>query len=84
MTQYILGIRPDYDSLIIDPCIPGSWKEFKIKRVFRGAIYNIEVKNPNHISKGINKIIVDGKEQSGNRLPVFKEKTEHDIIVILG
>ena len=84
VTQYILGIRPDYDSLIIDPCIPGSWKEFKIKRVFRGAIYNIEVKNPNHISKGINKIIVDGKEQSGNRLPVFKEKTEHDIIVILG
>ena len=44
-TQYILGIRPEYESLTVDPCIPSNWKGFKATREFRGCTYNIEVRN---------------------------------------
>jgi cellobiose phosphorylase len=84
ISQYILGIRPDYDGLIIDPCIPKDWKGFKITRKFRGAKYFIEVTNPNGKSKGIKEVIVDGKTVASNIIPLFAKGTEHKVKVILG
>ncbi|MDR2759356.1 MAG: glycosyl transferase, partial [Spirochaetaceae bacterium] len=49
----ILGIRPGYDALTIDPCIPPEWKGFTVRRVWRGAVYEIEVANPQRVSKGV-------------------------------
>jgi len=83
ITQFILGIRPDYDGLIVDPCIPGSWKGFKVVRKFRNAVYNIEVLNPNGKSKGITELVVDGERQSSNVIPVFGDNREHSVKVIL-
>ena len=54
------GIRPDYDGLIVDPCIPSSLDGFTAKRDFRGVTYRITVKNPNHREKGIASMTVDG------------------------
>ncbi|GHV04780.1 N,N'-diacetylchitobiose phosphorylase [Clostridia bacterium] len=51
-TSYILGVRPDYDALVVDPCVPSDWKEFKVTRVFRGATYDITVQNPKGLQKG--------------------------------
>ena len=51
-SHYILGIRPDYDGLVIDPCIPASWDGFEADRVFRGRKIHIKVSNPHHIQKG--------------------------------
>ncbi|MEA4869003.1 MAG: N,N'-diacetylchitobiose phosphorylase [Christensenella sp.] len=59
-TEYILGIRPDYDRLIVDPTIPRDWKEFSLTRVWRGAVYEIHVSNPNGVSRGVKRIRVDG------------------------
>lgn len=59
-TRYILGVRPQFDELVIDPCIPSKWDGFKVRRRWRGATFNIEVKNPNHVMKGISEIYVDG------------------------
>ena len=84
ITQYILGIKPLYDGLLINPCIPTSWNGFKIKRVFRGVIYNIEVSNPDKVSKGVVKLIIDGKKVHGNKAPLFKSGSTHDIVVIMG
>lgn len=84
MTQWILGIRPDYDGLLIDPCIPREWKGFTVKRVFRNAIYNIQVKNPDAVSKGVKKVVVDGKEMPSNLIPAFSDGKEHFVEVILG
>ncbi|MBI5722422.1 MAG: N,N'-diacetylchitobiose phosphorylase [Planctomycetes bacterium] len=67
-TQYILGIRPDWHGLLIDPCIPRSWDGFTVKRIFRGATYNIEVKNTRHVCKGVKQMTVDGKAVEGNLL----------------
>ncbi len=80
-THYILGIRPDYDSLVIDPCIPADWREFKISRIFRGATYNITVQNPDGKMKGVSKIIVDG--ETAKAVPVFEKGTIHEITVIM-
>ena len=69
VSQYILGIRPDYDGLVIDPCIPSHMDGFTAKREFRGVTYHITVKNPSHVEKGVAKTIVDGKEIAGNMIP---------------
>jgi cellobiose phosphorylase len=84
ITQYILGIKPDYNGLLINPCIPKAWDGYKIERMFRGVCYNIEVKNPDHVSKGIKKIVVDGKEIKGNIVPIFPKDTTHRVEVIMG
>jgi cellobiose phosphorylase len=83
ITQYILGIRPDYDGLIIDPCIPKSWKGFKVTRKFRNAIYRIEVTNTNGRSKGFTKVLVDGKPHTSNLIPLFEDGKEHRVKVTL-
>lgn len=84
ITQFILGIQPDYEGLIVDPCIPTDWKGFKISRKFRGALYEIEVKNPNGVSKGVKEIIVDGRSQTSNIIPLFEDGEEHQVKVIMG
>ncbi len=61
-SQYILGIRPDYDCLTVDPCIPHKWDGFRAKRIFRGAVYHIEVKNPAHVNCGVKRILLNGSE----------------------
>lgn len=70
ITQYILGIRPDYDGLLIDPCIPATWKEYKVIRHFRGAIYQIHVRNRDGQMKGVKAIYMDGRKLDGQLVPV--------------
>ncbi|WP_117881638.1 GH36-type glycosyl hydrolase domain-containing protein [Aureibaculum luteum] len=84
ITQYILGIKTDYDGLNINPCIPKKWDGFKMKRDFRGATYHIEVKNPDHVSKGIKLINVNGKAIDSTIVPILEKGKEHTIEVIMG
>jgi cellobiose phosphorylase len=84
VTQYMLGIRPEYDGLLIDPCIPTDWKGFKVTRKFRGATYQIEVVNPDRKSKGIKDVTVDGLPHKSNLIPVFGDGKEHKIKLVMG
>jgi cellobiose phosphorylase len=84
ISQYILGIRPGLDGLIIDPCIPPDWKKYSVKRIYRGTIYQIQVENPEGISKGVKNIEVDGKIISGQVLPLFHDGKEHVVNVRMG
>ena len=70
VTQYILGIRPEYDGLFIDPCIPSGWERYTVERKFRGATYRIKVHNPAGRMRGVTSIKVDGVEIQGNLLPL--------------
>ena len=70
VSQYILGIRPDYDGLAVDPCIPSSLDGFEAKRDFRGVTYHITVKNPDHVEKGIKSLTVNGTPVAGCVIPV--------------
>ncbi len=83
VSQYILGIIPDWTGLKIDPSIPHQWDGFTATRKYRGATYNITVKNPDHICKGVKSVTVDGNAIDGNILPVFTDGT-HTVEVIMG
>ncbi|MDR2505430.1 MAG: glycosyl transferase [Oscillospiraceae bacterium] len=82
VSQYILGIKPDYDGLTIDPCIPSSWKGYKVSRRFRGAVYNIQVRNESCVCKGVKSVIVDGVRVPGNVIAPF-DGGAHDVVVVL-
>jgi cellobiose phosphorylase len=83
-TQYILGVKPTYEGLQINPCIPREWDSFKVTREFRNAVYQIEVKNPDHVCKGVRSVQVDGKEIAGNVVPVFGDGRTYQVEVIMG
>jgi cellobiose phosphorylase len=70
--------------LIVDPCIPTSWKKFSVVRKFRNSTYNITVTNPKNISKGVKKLLLDGKPLSGNVIPVLNDGKEHVVEAELG
>ena len=81
-THYMLGIRPDYDSLLIDPCIPQDWDGFQATRIWRGGVYHIQVRNPKHVCKGVEKLLVDGVET--DRIRPVPAGTDVKVTVILG
>lgn len=83
-TQYMIGVRPNYDGLIVDPCIPKKWKQFQVSRIFRGNHYNIEVLNPNHVEKGVLHIDVDGNRLKTNVIPLFNDNQTHHVVVTMG
>jgi cellobiose phosphorylase len=83
-TNWILGIRPQYNGLLVDPCIPKSWAKFKVIRRFRNATYEIEVENPDHVSKGIKSATVDGKKMRTSLFPSFTDGKKHTVLTIMG
>lgn len=83
ISQYILGIRPTYGGLLIDPCIPGGWDGFKVTRTFRGALFQIEVRNPRGVCKGVRTLTLDGKPLESNLIPPMPGGT-YSVLVELG
>lgn len=84
ITQFILGIRPGYDGLQINPCIPKDWNGFEVKRKYRDAHYQISVKNPGHVSTGVKSVTLNGKVLDGNVIPVQPAGSENIVEVIMG
>ncbi len=84
MTQFILGIRPAYDGLKVDPCIPSDWKGFKVTRKFRGATYEITVKNPRKVMKGVALLTVDDRVIKSNIIPLMPAGKTYKVEVVMG
>jgi cellobiose phosphorylase len=88
--EWILGIRPTFEGLIIDPCIPKKWSTYTVRRTFRGAQYTIEVRNPMHVNCDVLELWVDGERHcmtKGPRnkvVPQFDAGTKHSVLAILG
>ena len=82
ITQFILGIKPAYNGLLIDPCVPQTAREYTVCRKFRGAEYVINVKNPDGVQKGVKSITMDGKPVEGNVVPATEGK--HTVEVVMG
>ncbi len=79
ISEYILGIKPSYDGLMIDPCLPSTAKSYEVTRKFRGGEFHITVNNPEGNQKGIKSITLDGKIINGNIIPA--ELGKHEVIV---
>ena len=84
ISQYILGVQADFDGLKIDPSIPHEWDGMTATRQYRGATYNITVKNPDHVCKGVKSVTVDGKAVEGNVLPVAENGATVNVEVVMG
>ncbi len=82
--HWIIGVRPTFDGLLIDPVVPNHWKQFSIERVFRGATYQITFENPKGVQSGVKEIVVDGKKIEGNVVPVLPTGKVHHVKVVMG
>ena len=81
VSEFILGIKPDYRGLRIDPCLPSTAHEYTVERKFRGADYKIHITNPNGAEKGVKSITVDGKPVEGNLITAAPG--EHIVEVVM-
>ncbi len=84
VTEWILGIKPGFRGLFVDPCIPDTFEAYEVKRYYRNAIYRISVLNPQHITSDVKKLVVDGAEYLGNMLPNFADGNIHIVEVTMG
>ena len=82
--EWILGVRPEIDGLLIDPCIPSDWDSYTVHRNFRNAVYEFSVENPEHIGKGVKKVTIDGNEHPNNLIPPYRDSRTHQVKVIMG
>ncbi|OPZ84931.1 MAG: N,N'-diacetylchitobiose phosphorylase [Firmicutes bacterium ADurb.Bin419] len=82
--EYILGFKKNGDSLLIDPCVPKVWDGFSIRYRYKDTFYSISVKNPDGLNRGVNKVIMDGRELEGNIIKLINDKMEHNVEVVLG
>lgn len=81
-TRYILGMKPQFDTLDINPCVPAEWKEFSMEREWRGASFSIKVENPDGVMKGVKQLMLDGK--AVKHIPVQEQGTSHQVTVVMG
>ena len=83
-TRYILGIRPGFDCLEIDPCIPSGWSEFHVVREWRESRYEITVKNPDGVMKGVMDLYLDGEKVEKIAFDHQSQKQTHQVLVVMG
>jgi cellobiose phosphorylase len=77
-TEWMLGVRPEWEGLRIEPCLPREWRGFTMRRRFRGADYEIRVtRGPRR------ELRVDGKLQRSNLVPAFADGRRHRVDVVL-
>ncbi len=84
VSQYLLGIQPDYDGLRIDPCLPDELKEITLERTYRDANYHINIVKPNGVEKGVQKMLVNGKEVAGNLVRPLEGCGEYTVEITMG
>ncbi len=84
ISQYILGVYPTHTGLSINPCVPKGFGDFTLTRAFREGVYNITVKNPQNVEKGVVSLEVDGAKVDGHVIPYVKGKTEYNVTVTMG
>ena len=83
-THWVLGVRPEFEGLRIDPCIPKAWPGFTMSRHFRGKMISIEVRNPSGVCRGVKTLTVDGEPIDGSVIPAAKLKKNSWVLAVLG
>lgn len=82
--EVILGIKKLGRALVFDPCIPRAWPGYKVNYRFGTTHYKIEVQNPQHVNRGIQQILLDGKQISNNLVPLEDDGQPHEVQIVMG
>ena len=77
--EYLLGIKKRGDILIINPCIPHNWKNYKVEYIYYETQYIIEVNNPNERTNKINTICLDNNFIQTNEIKLVNDGKKHVI-----
>ncbi len=81
--EHILGLKKQGDSIVIDPCIPKDWNQYHITYTHGTTLYQITVKNPHGVNRGVIEVYLDGNKVA-NKIQLLDDKVEHIIDVIMG
>lgn len=84
VTQWMLGIRPTYEGLIIDPVLPKEWTRVKMVRRFRGACYTIVIIADTNMPKEYLQVVVDGRPIEGKLIRASEYPGMHEVDVTVG
>ena len=79
----ILGMRPDFDGLLLSPSIPATWDEVKITKMFRGKKLNITVQNLNGAEGGYRECYLNGTKLSSNYIPSNSLSEENEVLLVM-
>ena len=82
--EYMLGFKKEGDRLVIRPCIPKNWGEYRIAYRYKGTMYNIDVKNPDKVNRGIREITLDNKVLKEGYIPLADDGGIHTVRIIMG
>ena len=83
VTHWLLGVRPGFTGLVIDPCIPADWPSLTVTRQWRGATYHISIQNPSGVQKGVKSITLNSTAVT-NPIPPQPAGTTNQVVVSLG
>jgi N,N'-diacetylchitobiose phosphorylase len=83
VTRWILGVRLSFEGMVIDPCIPTGWREFQVVRRWRDATFNITVRNPEGVEKGVRTVELNGNPVRG-AIPPQPAGSLNEILVVMG
>ncbi len=81
VTQYILGFRPDYDGIVIDPCIPNGWEGFTMERMYRGTLCKVKCPSLPYENARAKAVMVDGKKLESNFIPAKLTAGKKDVSI---
>ena len=80
----VLGFEKRGCRLRIDPCIPTTWPSFTLEYRYGAAVYEIEVRNPDGVPRGVASVTVDGVIAPAGDVVLKDDETRHTVVVTLG
>lgn len=70
VSEWVLGVRPTWKGLVIDPCLPPGWNKASMVRPYRGNTYRIFLERADDASTGPqHELAVDSAGLPGNVIP---------------
>lgn len=82
--ESILGFSKTMDRLVFNPCIPKKWTEFSLQYRYHKTTYQITVKNPGNVNRGVTHITTDGTFLEGNSIELINDEKTHIVEVFMG
>ncbi|MCX7841464.1 MAG: glycosyl transferase [Clostridia bacterium] len=82
--EYILGFKKVGETIVMNPCIPKKWTEYEIQYRYKDTVYEIRVRNPEGVNRGVRKIVIDGAELDGNVIALANDRGRHKVEVVMG